>query len=165
MGAVAGILNLAGTGIKAYGEYKQGQDASKVYKYNQALANYQAQYIQDEADIEEAQLKRDVSKYISRQRVIAGMSGTDAGLGVLEATQKEADIDAAIIRYKADLGSWSAKSQANLFGTYAKQFGAASYLNAGSTLLTSASKFDWKNIFKKNTLQPMSLSTALAKVR
>jgi hypothetical protein len=148
MGAILGILGLAGTAVSAAGQYKSGQDAKDVYEYNQQLAKYQSNYIQEAADLEVAGLERDVKRFMGRQRAIAGKSGTvpDQGsnLHVLLQTRKEADLDAAIIRYKADIGSWSADSQASMLGTQASQFNTASYLNAGTTLLAGASKWDWK---------------------
>ena len=150
MGVVSSILGGLGLGLGVYGQYRSAQDAKNVYEYNQALAKYQSKYIQDAADIEEAQLNRDVAQYIGRQRAIIGRSGTTASsssnLKTIEATQREADIDAAIIRYKADLGSWSAKSQASLLGTQASQFNAASYINPSATLLTGLSKWDYRNL-------------------
>lgn len=145
MGAIAGLI---GVGISAFGQYKQGQDAAAVYKYNQALARYEAKYIQDSAKIEEEQLERQVSKYMGRQRALAGKSGTvsDSGsnLTVLEETRREADFDAAIIRYNADVGSWAALNQSNLLATQASQASTAGFINAGGTLLGGASKWDWK---------------------
>ena len=148
MGAILPIISLAGVGLSAYGQYRSGQDAKSVYEYNAALAKYESKYIQDAATIEQAQLEREVSSFMSRQRAIAGASGTvtDAGsnLDSLLRTRQEADIDAALIRYRADVGSWRAISQSNLLDTQGDQFGTASYINAGGTLLTGASKWDWK---------------------
>lgn len=155
MGMIAGVLSAVGLGMQAYGQYTAGQDARKVYQYNQQLAKYEAQYIQDAADIETAQLEREVDRYIGRQRAIAGKSGLSTGstsnLKTIEATEKEAALDAAIIRYKADIGSWSANAQANLLGTQASQFNTASYITSGSTLLTGASKWDYRNLFNKSS--------------
>ena len=80
-GWVQGGLSLLGTGIQAYSQYKQGQDAKDVYEYNEALAEYQAEYIEESADLEIAALGRDVSRYVSRQRAVQGKSGTVSNIG------------------------------------------------------------------------------------
>jgi hypothetical protein len=152
MGAILGIAGLA---TSAYGQYKSGQDAAAVYKYNQQLAKYQEKYINEDAAIQQTQLKKDVAQYIGRQRAITGASGTQASsssnLRTIEATQREADIDAAIIRYRADIGVWEAKNQANLLGTQANQFSVGGYLNSGSTILTGLSKWDYRNLMSNSS--------------
>jgi hypothetical protein len=148
MGWVAPVANLVGTGISAYGQYRAGKDAGDVYEYNQQIAKYEAQYIKDRAAIEEAQLKRSLAKNISRKRAISGASGTvtDSGsnLDSLLQTVEEGELDAAILRYNAQIKSDAALSQSDLFGTQADQMYQAGILNTGTTLLNSASQYDWK---------------------
>lgn len=148
MGWVAPVASLVGTGVSAYGQYKAGKGASDVYDYNKQMARYEAKYIQDRAAIEEARLNKDVSRHISRQRAIAGASGTSTNTGsnldVLTETVNEAELDAAIIRYNADVQSSAALSQSNLYSTQADQAYSSGILNAGTTLLGGASKYDWK---------------------
>jgi len=155
MGAILAIAGLATT---AFGQYQSSQNAAQVYKYNQQLAKYQSKYYQEAADIEIAQLNREVDKYIGRQRAIIGKSGTTASstsnLLAIEDTEHEAAIDAAIIRYQADINSWAAKNQANLLGTQANQFATGGYINAGSTILTGASKWNWLNLMSRSSTVP-----------
>ena len=68
-------VGLAGLALDAYGQWKGGQDAKDVYEYNEALAEYQAEYIKEASELEIAALDRDVSDYVSRQRAVQGKSG------------------------------------------------------------------------------------------
>jgi len=148
MGLLSGALKAIGIGVSAYGQYKQGQDAKDVYEYNQELARYQAQYIQDASEIEIAQLERDVSEYISRSRAITGKSGTVVDKGssadVQAETLRQKDIDAGIIRWRTSRLVEMANKGANLLGTQANQFATAGNINAGTTLLAGLSSWDWK---------------------
>jgi hypothetical protein len=147
-------LDLLGLGIEAYGQYKGGQDAKDVYEYNQALAEYQAEYIREAAGKDIEALGRDVTEFVGRQRAIQGKSGTVANTGsnldAIERTYAEGEIDAALIRWNADKRYDLAKQGANLLGTQADQFSFAGSFNAGTTLLGGLSKWD----FKKSTSAP-----------
>ena len=148
MGLFDSALKILGTGISAYGQYKQGQDAKDVYEYNEELARYQAQYIQDASAIELAQLERDVGRHVSRQRAITGKSGTvvdkGASADVIAQPLKEGDIDAGIIRWRAGKLSHMAEKGADLLSTQGDQFATAGNINAGTTLLGGLSSWDWK---------------------
>lgn len=152
-----GYIALIGTALSAFGQAKSGQDAKAAYEYNQQLAKYRADVAEDQGDIELAALERDVSGYVSRQRAIAGASGgvTDSGsnLDSLLRTQREADIDASLIRYNTKLAAWSARNQADLLGTQGSNVQSAAYIGTGSTLLGGLSRWDWKKTQLK-TYQP-----------
>ena len=147
------VSQLVGSGVSAYGQYSSGQNAGDVYDYNQQVAKYRSGYAQDKAKIQTAALERDVRSFIGRKRAIAGASGTvtDAGSNVdsVANIREQADIDASIIRYNADIESWSANNEASLLSLQGDQMRSAGYLNAGGTLLSTASRYDWKK--KPNT--------------
>lgn len=147
------VTQLVGTSTTAYGQYSSGQNAADVYDYNQQVAKYRSNYAQDKATIQTAALERDVKGFIGRKRAIAGASGTvtDAGSNVdsVQKIRDEADIDASIIRYNADIESWAAGNEASLLSTQGQQMSSAGLLNAGGTLLSTASRYDWKK--KPNT--------------
>lgn len=149
MGLLSGLSSVAGTVLGAYGAYKEGQDAKDVYQYNEALAEYQAQYIREVADLEIAALERDVADYVGRQRAIQGKSGTVANIGsnadAIAKTYSEADIDASIIRWRSEKDAEAAEKGAQLLGTQADQFGRSGNINAATTLLGGLSKWDWKS--------------------
>ena len=153
-----GWVALAGTALSAFGQVKGGQNAADVYEYNQQLAKYRSKYAQQKGEIEVQALERDVKGYIGRQRAIAGKSGTvtDAGSNAdaVARTRSEADIDASIIRYNADIESWMAENEANLLGTQANQALTAGYIGAGGTLLGGASKWDYKKTQLKTYSPP-----------
>lgn len=115
-----GILDAVGLGVQAYSQYEQGQDAKDVYEYNQAIAEYQAQYIRDAADLEIAALDRDVANFIGRKRAIVGKSGTVANIGSnlesIKSTYSERDIDAGLIRWRSDQDANLVEKGANLLG-------------------------------------------------
>lgn len=149
MSFISKALSVAGIAIDAYGRWKEGQDAKDVYKYNQAIAQYQADYIREAADLEIEALDRDVAEYVSRQRALQGKSGTVANTGsnlaTIEQTYKERDIDAGLIRWRANKEADLVERGANLLGTQASQFSTAGWINAGTTLLGGLSKWDWKS--------------------
>ena len=154
MGTALQIISLAGTATSAFGQFQTGQNAKDVYDYNQQIAKYQSKAAQDRGELEVEALERNVSKVLARKRALAGKSGTATDVGSnldsLIATRKEADIDANLIRYNADLESYSANQQASLYGAQGQQFAQAGFLNAGATLLGGVSKFDFKK--KKSPL-------------
>jgi len=148
MSWVSGALSLAGAAISAYSQYKQGQDAKDVYEFNEALAEYQSQYIKEASELEIQALDRDVGDFVSRQRAIQGKSGTVANIGsnagAINRTYAERDIDAALIRWRAGKDIEMSDRGANLLGTQASQFAKAGTINAATTLLGGASKWDYK---------------------
>ena len=148
MSWISGALSLAGTAISAYSQYKQGQDAKDVYEYNEALAEYQSQYIKEASELEVAALERDVGDFVARQRAIQGKSGTVANIGsnadAINRTYMERDIDAALIRWRAGKDIEMSDRGANLLGTQANQFARAGNINATTTLLNGLSKWDFK---------------------
>jgi hypothetical protein len=148
MAWLSGALSIAGTLVDAYSKYKQGQDAKEIYEFNEALALYQAQYIEEAGAIELGQLERDVGQYISTQRAIGGKSGIVSDIGshkdVQDQTRKEGDIDAGIIRWRTSRQAEMARKGADILGTQAGQVSAAGNISAGTTLLGGLSKWDWK---------------------
>ena len=148
MGLLDSALQVIGVSLSAYSQYKQGQDTKELFEFNEELARYEARYIQEASDIEIAQLERDVSEYVSRQRAITGKSGTVVDKGssadVIARTLREKDIDAGIIRWRTSRLVQMAKKGANLLGTQAQQFATAGNINAATTLLTGLSSWDWK---------------------
>ena len=147
-GAASSIFSVGGTLLDAYGRYRAGQQAGKVYDYNKEFAKFQEKYIDERVETELATLARDVKKVISRQRAIQGRSGTvtDVGsnLDAIINTEQEAAIDAAVIRRQGEVEKEIARKEAK----YADKQGAvvrrAGLLEAGSTLLTGLSKWDWR---------------------
>lgn len=151
------ILSTAGTVLNAYGQYKQGQDVKEVYDYNEELAKFEAKYSQERADIETEQLKRDVTRYIGTQRAIQGASGTvvDTGsnLDAVIATEKEAAIDAAIIRRGAQVEQELALKRAKTLDKQGAAASTAGFINAGATLLSGLSKWDFRKSELTKTTQ------------
>ena len=148
MSWISGALSLVSTGLSAYSQYKQGQDAKDVYEFNEALAEYQSQYIKEASELEIQALDRDVGDFVSRQRAIQGKSGTVANIGsnadAINRTYAERDIDAALIRWRAGKDVEMSDMGANLLGTQANQFARAGNINAATTLLGGLSKWDYK---------------------
>jgi hypothetical protein len=163
MSWISGALSLAGTAISAYSQYKQGQDAKDVYEYNEALAEYQSQYIKEASELEVAALGRDVGDYVARQRAIQGKSGTVANIGsnadAIARSYREGDIDAALIRWRAGKDVEMSDRGANLLGTQANQVAKAGNINAATTLLGGLSKWDYKTSQQSAPYSVPALST------
>lgn len=145
MGASAGALMAVGGILAAGGALLEGYQAKQTYDYNAAVARQEAKYAKNRATIEEQQFRRQLEAKIGRQRTIQGMSGATGGsnIAALERTIREGEYDAALIRYGGAVDAWRAESAANLYESSANKALFAGGINAGSTLLTTASKFDW----------------------
>ena len=101
------VLLIAGTALAAGGQIMSGISASNQYEYNAAVADYEAKYAKQRAEIEERRFLAQADKLLASQRAMSGVSGTvtDSGsnLSVLAGTAGEAAVDAALIRYQGDI--------------------------------------------------------------
>lgn len=160
---MAVVATAASGGIKAYGEYQQGKSQQKYYSYlaeqneheaeaAQKTAEQQTDIFQNEAAQRSKELQGDVRRAKGSQRAAmaaAGIYGVTAD-DIISDTINKAKLDAANIRYNADVQSWSAnkeavekgwalRNQATLFRAAGKQARQTAAINMTSTLLGTAS--------------------------
>lgn len=139
--------------LTAAGQYKQGRDAKAVYEYNAAVASQESEYQKKKTDYELSRHDEDLRRLIGRQRTVFGASGIDPSTGtplsILADTTTQAAIDREVLRSTGSINAWRAESQSSLLGDQAGQFMTGGLINAGSTLLNAASKWDYKPKGKK----------------
>ena len=145
-------------GLAAYGAYSQNQAASQQAKaqeqmadFNQKVAKSNAEIAVQQAGQQEESQRRDARKVLGQQRAALaesgiGLDGTGSDLYQQSAT--DAELDALNIRYNGDLQATGFKNNANLEGfkakVYEKQasdFNTASYVSAGTALLSGYSGY------------------------
>jgi hypothetical protein len=124
----------------------QGYQAKQTYEYNAAVARQEAKYAKQRSAIEQEQYRRQLAQRVSYQRAVQGKSGTTGGTNInaLERTIREGEYDAELIRYGGDVDAWRAGAAANLYKDSGSKMMGAGAIGAGSTLLTGASRWDWK---------------------
>lgn len=150
MGAVLPIAAAVGTVVSAAGSIYGGFQAANQYEYNAAVARQEAKFQDQKTEVEIAQHEADVKRLLARQSVVAGASGSEVASGtnlsILTDTRNRATIDQQIIRYGGDINAWRADAQADILEDQVPFFKTAGFLNAGSTILNSASQWDWTNM-------------------
>ena len=133
---VAASLIVVAGGTTAYGQYQQGQAASKMNKYQQYLAQQQAAITQRYADekkksleetaianvtgvqgaaAEEAKtLFREVSRVVGQQKATVGTLGIGGVTAedIASDTFETSKLDEIAIRFNADWKSWQIKDRA-----------------------------------------------------
>ena len=157
------VLASAAGGVAAYGQYQAGQASDAYYKaladqndreaqMAKDTADQQTSILQNEAAQKSKELSGDVKTIKGTQKAsmaAMGLYGITAD-DILGDTVNKAKLDAANIRYNADIQSWALKkeanergwalnNQANAFRMAGKQAKTASYLNMTATLLGTAS--------------------------
>lgn len=156
MANVSIFSTVASSGMQAMGAIQQGKSAAAMAKYQQGVAQNAATVAKYKADdaiergkltekrhrLQVAQLKgTQRAGYASRGIVI----DQDTPLETLEDTAALGEMDALIIRNNAEREAWgyeveasNAMATAGMYGAAAGQYGPASALMAGTTLLTGA---------------------------
>lgn len=140
--SVAAAAAVTGTGMSAYGQYKQGQFQKDMSKYQAGLERNRAMYAQKQGEVEAAAAEK-------RHRQLAGAGLTAfAGNGVLlesrpdsavamwEVDQaKEAAWDKELIRNNAELSAWGFKANADSLLSQGDQAAAAGTWGAVGTVM------------------------------
>ncbi|PKN37682.1 MAG: hypothetical protein CVU62_08125 [Deltaproteobacteria bacterium HGW-Deltaproteobacteria-2] len=134
--AVAGIVaSVAGTLITA-------SQQSDMSNYNAAVANQNAEAIEDKAAYDAKMHNQEVRKMLATQRSLYGKSGVSSEEGspllVMNDTVKQGAMDALAIRYGGDVEAAKQRSAANLYKMEGKNIKTAGAIGAGTTLLAGA---------------------------
>jgi hypothetical protein len=136
-----------GAAASAYGTYAASEAASEAHTYNKKIAENQAVYAQQQADIA-AQTEQEKNRHIlAAQRAAYGSSGvTDEGspLMVMADTARQMERDQYLIKYGGDVSASGYRAQAGLQGLYSRQSQQQGQVGAGVSLLSSASNIGGK---------------------
>ena len=155
-------LMLIGTGLTAAGQIQQGRVAEAEAKSAQNMANYNAAVMEQTAKTQELKTKFELGRQAEEARRIKGALrakvGKAGGIGspvFEELTGEQAmelDLDNLLIGYEGRRKAERARNQANLdvmqgkiYREQGKNARTASYIGAGTSLLTGFSGYgDYK---------------------
>ena len=161
---MAVALLVAGTALATIGALREGQQMATAEKYSARVAEAQAgavrtsaafesETLKKQSEIEQAQIRRAKQKATSTQRALYAKAGVrleeGSPLEVMADTAAQYELDLAANRYNLATGletirygSETQQAQLSAEAEYrrrlAKSYRTTSYLQAGSTLLTSA---------------------------
>lgn len=143
MGAevIVGIIGLA---VSAAGAIMSGQQQQAMADYNVKVAEQNAMMAKDKANYDARMNNQQVKRMLATQRSLYGMSGVSSESGspvlVMEDSVKQGALDALAIRYGGDVEAARQRSAANLYKMQGNNAMTAGVINAGSSLLSGASK-------------------------
>lgn len=126
------------TGVKAFGSYQQGKDASDAAAYNAAALRQQAGITSAQGYEEEARQRQVNADMTGRQIAAEGTAG--AGYGgsngdVVRQSAVNAELDARSIRYRAAIQRSGYLAQADNMDREGKAARRSGILKAGAQLL------------------------------
>lgn len=141
--AVSGIgLGAVGSGISAYGSYKEGQEAGAAADQNARLVRLQARDVMQRGQAEAGAARMEGTKVIAEQKTAIAAAGVDPSVGsaadLAGASRANSELDAATIRNNAAREAWGLQAQAKELtkqGDRARQagkFGAAGGILGGA---------------------------------
>lgn len=127
MGGLAAGFGILGTGLKAFGQYQQGQQIAGADEYNAALAIQGSEYDIGRIDVAE----KDMSGTQAAMYAKAGVTMSGSPLDVMLKTATNFELDKQVSNYNA-------QSKAAMLRYEGAQAKKQADFNAGSTLLSGA---------------------------
>ena len=140
------IAMLASAAVSAAGSMAAGAQAQASANYNAGVQEIEALNAKNAAAYEEKLQRKRGEKFLSSQRSAIAASGTGlegSSLLALEESAMELEKDALAIRYSGSVSEARSKSQAAADRMAGRAAKTASMFQAGSSLLTGASKVSW----------------------
>lgn len=127
IGAAAALigLQLLGTGLKAFGQFKQAQSAEEVARFNAASAMRNAKLIRQAAALEAARARKDKGKFLDLQRVSflkSGVRSEGTPFDLMVETSSDIELDIQVDFFNAQVAANRELSQAGLDIKQAGQF-------------------------------------------
>jgi hypothetical protein len=138
MAAGGAAMIMAGAGIKAYGQYRQGKEEQNMAEYNAAVERENAKYAVESAAYEENRRRDEINRMKSKMAAVIGASGTTmegSPLELMIETEFQGRLDIAAIRRTGSIQAARHRSQAELDIYYGKVAKRQWYYRAGSSLL------------------------------
>lgn len=147
--AVSGVVAAGGTIMQGQAQAKQAKYQSAVEANNSVIAGWQATDAQQRGQIEEQRQRLATAKLRGSQRAAFGSNGVeiDSGspLDILMDTSQLGELDALTIRSNAEREAYGLRTQqsnltaqSSLTSMAGRSATTASYVGAGSTLLSTA---------------------------
>jgi hypothetical protein len=150
--AAIGVIGAAGSLMQGQAARSAANAQASANEQNAKLADEQARDAVRRGAYDELKLRRQTSILQGQQRAMAAASGievdTGSPLAIQEASRKEGDQDAAVIRYNAAREAWGYGVQATNYRNAAAAAGAegknamtAGLIGAGTGLLSVAQPY------------------------
>jgi hypothetical protein len=136
------VATAASAAASAGGMIMQGQQQKKAGEAQAKTYELQAEAEEKAAGVKESIQREQDRRLLATQRMRYGVSGVEtegSPLTVMADSALQAELDARRIRYGGELQAGGWRQNAKLQRWTAGQYGPASYLMAGSTLLTGLS--------------------------
>jgi hypothetical protein len=137
-------LSAIGTGLSIYGQLQQGRQQQQFHNYNAAVNRQKAELTKQAGELSVARLRREKRRFGAKQQAAfakAGVRLTGSPLQVLADSAAELELDIMIEDYNTRIAILSAQSSADLDVIRGQQARTASFIGAGSTLLTQLPSF------------------------
>lgn len=134
------VTSFIGTGLSAYGSYREGQAQKAGYEYNAKVAEANAEAIRQKTAYEEVNQRKRLKALLGEQKAIFGAAGVDLTVGSPLLTMMEdikaGERDIQALRYSGDVEATQQLNQARLNRFYGKQAGRAGIMGGASTFIT-----------------------------
>lgn len=140
---IAVALAAVGTGVSAYAAVAQGQAAEDAGKFNAAVAANDATNAQNQANFEATQIRRRNAIRGGSDRAAFAKGGVDisgSAQDVLFDNAIQGELDVMAAQYGGAARAQYYTSKGALAKFEGRQAASAGVLNAGSTILTGASR-------------------------
>lgn len=136
---IAEIAAIAGTAVSVYAAVQSGKQQSAAAKYNQQVAQQNAQAAKEQGAEAALEKQRETAQKIGSMQANYGASGIDASTGtpldVLTDSVRQGTLDSLTVQYDYNLRAAGYTDTATLDGTESKNDTASGYLNAAGAAL------------------------------
>lgn len=134
----------AGAATSAIGAVRSGNDQASALKYNALVENQNAEATRRQGQAEAEQKGSEVTRRMADARAAIAASGIDPNSGtpleLMSDMATQGELSKKLITYQSELSARGLSQQAQLDLVNARNAKTAGYLNAASTVLTSAGK-------------------------
>lgn len=156
-------LGIAATGLSVFSQLRQGKQQQEIFEFNAAINQQKAQIAREAGRIAAGQIIQERTRLTKAQTAAFGASGVGPSgtpFFVKSDSLVQSEFELLVNDYNTRIGITNALAAAELDKKRGKEARTASFINAGTTLLTAASAFSGsKNIPTFNTpnVQPTSV--------
>ncbi len=135
---------VAGTGLKAYGQYKSAKDKEMAARYNKMVVEQMGQMIEQSSALTEYQGRRQKEKFTGTQRALyarSGVSSEGSPLEVMADSAGQLELDIAVRKYNSQVDKYRADSEARNYARLQKSFKREAILSPLTSMISSAGSF------------------------
>ena len=137
-------LGVASAGLSIFGTLQQGRQEQQLHEFNATVAQQKAQLAEISGGINKTRLRRQQRKFESAQTAgfaAAGVRASGTPMQVKADSLAQFEFDIMIEDFNTRVAVLNATSEAELSRLRGSQARTASFINAGSTLLSASSSF------------------------